>query len=680
MNCPACDTVNAEGVRFCAKCGALLPIASADTSDPLIGQVVGGRYRVVKMLGEGGMGRVYVAEQQMGTAVRNVAIKTLLQEFSRDPQVHSRFMRECATVVALEHANTIKFYDFGKTDGGDLYIAMELVNGKSLADVIQSVGRMPPDRVDHIMKQICGSLHEAHGKGVVHRDLKPENVILTERAGEDDFVKVLDFGIAKRSEAADSAREQKLTQAGMVLGTPPYMSPEQFTGKELDQRSDIYSLGVMAYEMLTGQLPFKANTPWEWATQHMTSQPFPFEQTTGQLAAHIPAGMKAAVLRALSKKREDRQETAKEFYRELSGGAATGPQSMLAPVSGVGPTESFALPGPMSAGAPQRAGATQMGEPMMGPPTGQGMATPMSGVPMTGPGMMGSGPMGSGPMGSGPMGPGPMGLGPMGSGPMGPGPMGPGPMGPGPMGPGPMGPPGSMMGPPGSMVGPPTMGSPGAAPGFTAPGFGPPGGGHPFATPGPHAIPAPPPMDRSGGGGGAKIALILGAALFVAAGVGGGVWWWQNRDSDDSSKKTTAATTSTPTATSEPSSTSDASATATATATTTSAATPSGSADTTASAAAPEASASASPSAEASAPTAEPSATAPPPSSGVGVQACRDVERQANSGDCTAAWKTLDNCPNGDDRNRATSAIAQHCGGGRSVGFGSGRGRRMPRR
>src|SRR5690606_27135814 len=127
--------------------------------------------------------------------------------------------------------------------------------------------------------------------------------------GEDDFAKVLDFGIAKRNEAADSAREQKLTQAGMVLGTPPYMSPEQFTGKELDRRSDIYSLGVMAYEMLTGQLPFKANTPWEWATQHMTQQPSPFEQT-GPMAAQIPPHIKAACMRALSKDASERQATA----------------------------------------------------------------------------------------------------------------------------------------------------------------------------------------------------------------------------------------------------------------------------------------------------------------------------------------------------------------------------------
>ena len=331
-----------------------MPLNETGSADPMLGSVIGGRYRVVRLLGEGGMGRVYVAEQQMGTAVRQVAVKTLLQEFSRDPQVQGRFHRECGTVVGLEHTNTIKFYDFGTTDAGDLYIAMEFVNGKPLIAAIEAAGRMAPARVEHIMKQVCGSLHEAHEKGIVHRDLKPENVILTEQAGESDFVKVLDFGIAKRSDAADQAREQKLTQAGMVLGTPPYMSPEQFTGKDLDRRSDIYSLGVMAYEMLAGKLPFEANTPWEWATQHMTAQPFPFEHTTGQYAAHIPPAMKQAIRRALSKNRDERQATAKEFFQEFSGGAATGAQ----PVSGVPATEAFAMP-PSLQGRP---GATQVGD------------------------------------------------------------------------------------------------------------------------------------------------------------------------------------------------------------------------------------------------------------------------------------------------------------------------------
>jgi serine/threonine-protein kinase len=384
MNCPACDHANVDGARYCAKCGALMPVAQpAGQSDPLIGTVVGGRFRITGLLGEGGMGRVYAGEQQMGTSVRKVAVKTLLQEFSKDPQVVARFMRECGTVVELEHPNTIKFYDFGQTDAGDLYIAMEFVDGKSLSDVIAQGGSLSVERVLNIVKQVAGSLQEAHDKGIIHRDLKPDNVVLTTRAGEADFVKVLDFGIAKRSESTDSAREQKLTQAGMVLGTPPYMSPEQFTGKELDGRSDVYSLAVMTYEMLTAKLPFNANTPWEWATQHMTVQPFPFEKTS-QMAANIPAHLKGAVMKALSKERDQRQANVKAFYDELSGGrpsATIVPEGAVAAGGGMR-TEAFAGPAPGAT----KPGATQIGEPFVPPmdALAPGGGVPGVGVPLPG--------------------------------------------------------------------------------------------------------------------------------------------------------------------------------------------------------------------------------------------------------------------------------------------------------
>jgi len=315
MECPACHTPNADEARFCAKCGALLP-AAATEEDPLIGTVVGGRFRITGILGEGGMGRVYGGEQQMGTSVRKVAVKVLLAQFAKDPQVVARFMRECGTVSELEHPNTIKVYDFGPTASNDLYIAMELLSGASLEKVLES-GALPPERVDRVLSQVCGSLQEAHDKGIVHRDLKPANIYLSTRAGEEDYVKVLDFGIAKRDDK-HSKDEAKLTQQGTVLGTPPYMSPEQFRGQELDAGSDIYSLGVMSYEMLTGRLPFDADTPWAWATQHMTAQPFPFE--TVPLGSAVPPKMKAAVMRALSKDKAQRQQVVREFYEEFTMG------------------------------------------------------------------------------------------------------------------------------------------------------------------------------------------------------------------------------------------------------------------------------------------------------------------------------------------------------------------------
>ncbi|HVR19050.1 MAG TPA: serine/threonine-protein kinase, partial [Polyangiaceae bacterium] len=317
MKCEACQHENVEGARFCAKCGAILAVHE-EGPDPLVGQIIGGRFRVTGVLGEGGMGKVYVGEQQMGSTVRKVAIKTLHTHLSKDPSVVARFHRECGTVAQLEHPNTIKVFDFGATNDGTLYIAMEFVAGKPLADIIAKEGALAPERVIKIMRQVAGALDEAHMQGIIHRDLKPENIILTARAGETDFAKVLDFGIAARSESADAQREQKLTQQGMVLGTPPYMSPEQFTGKALDVRSDIYSLGVMSYEMLTGKLPFEADTPWQWATQHMTVQPTPFEVSAP--AKNIPHGMRDAILKSLHKDREQRQASARDFFAELSGG------------------------------------------------------------------------------------------------------------------------------------------------------------------------------------------------------------------------------------------------------------------------------------------------------------------------------------------------------------------------
>ncbi len=369
MKCEACQHENIDGARFCANCGALMPTVAEAGADPMIGKLIGGRYRVTGVLGEGGMGIVYVGEQQMGSTVRKVAIKTLHAHLSKDPSVLARFHRECGTVAQLEHPNTIKFYDFGSTDDGTLYIAMEFVAGHSLADVLLK-GPLSPERVIKIMRQVCGALDEAHMQGIIHRDLKPDNLVLTDRAGETDFVKVLDFGIAARTESADAQKEQKLTQQGMVLGTPPYMSPEQFTGKALDSRSDIYSLGVMTYEMLVGRLPFDADTPWQWATQHMSVQPIPFEVSAP--AKNIPDGMRRAILRALSKNKEDRQPTAREFFAELSDGGRMTVESH--PDAGSGGTAAMAQVPAFNTPASPMMGGPMLNAPMMSPPV-------MAGVP-----------------------------------------------------------------------------------------------------------------------------------------------------------------------------------------------------------------------------------------------------------------------------------------------------------
>ncbi|HTJ84480.1 MAG TPA: protein kinase, partial [Polyangiaceae bacterium] len=269
-------------------------------------------------------------EQSMGGTKRKVAVKVLLSEYSGRDQDMQRFERECATVVELEHPNTIKFHDYGETPEGDMYIAMELLVGPSLSQVLRD-GPLSPERVDLIMGQICGSLQEAHDRGIVHRDVKPDNVIITSPGGAPDFVKVLDFGIAKRV----GGRDPKLTPLGVVLGSPPYMSPEQFTLQDIDARSDIYSLGVVAYQMLTGRLPFEAKDPMEWAALHMGAEPAPID-TPG---FYIPDSMRQAIARALSKYPADRPQSMRELYSSFTLGTGTLPPGRASSVLPRSPSE-----------------------------------------------------------------------------------------------------------------------------------------------------------------------------------------------------------------------------------------------------------------------------------------------------------------------------------------------------
>jgi eukaryotic-like serine/threonine-protein kinase len=236
---------------------ALVP--SGKEGDPYIGTVLNGRFTIERKLGEGGFGAVY-AGSQMQTG-RKVAVKLLHPEMTRDQNVVARFRREGQVLCSLRDAHTITTYDFDQTPDGTLFIAMELLEGRSLHDVFHDEAPIAWQRMLKIMREMCSSLEEAHGLGIVHRDLKPENINLENRSGNPEFVKILDFGIAKVMRGDGSSgiagdMSPQLTATGQTLGTLEYMSPEQLMGKPLDGRSDIYGLGVVAFEMMTGRLPF----------------------------------------------------------------------------------------------------------------------------------------------------------------------------------------------------------------------------------------------------------------------------------------------------------------------------------------------------------------------------------------------------------------------------------------
>ncbi|NUP09322.1 MAG: protein kinase [Polyangiaceae bacterium] len=329
MTCPRCGHYVLEQQSACLHCGAQLRAC-----DQRIGSMIGGKYFLRRLIAEGGMGRVYAAEQRLGSIVRTVAVKMVQPGLATNEKVVERFMHECGIVTVLRHPNTIEVYDFGEAEGGELYVVMEYVEGRSLAKVLADGGPLAIDRIDHLFAQICGSLTEAHGRGIIHRDLKPDNVLLTSRAGDDDFVKVLDFGIAWRADPAAGPRERRLTEQGTVLGTPAYMAPERFSSGPVDATSDVYALGVMAYECATGILPFVAETMFEWAARHTTADPLPFDST--EAGAKVPERMRRAILRALAKRPRDRPQSARAFLEELTHAFpqrdATAPQVILPPL------------------------------------------------------------------------------------------------------------------------------------------------------------------------------------------------------------------------------------------------------------------------------------------------------------------------------------------------------------
>jgi hypothetical protein len=277
------------------------------SSDPLLGQVLDGRYRIESILGEGGMGLVYKA---VHTALNKpLAIKVLRPEVSKNEQIVARFRQEAQSASAIGNQHIIDISDFGVLGDGSTYFVMEFLTGQSLTGAMESE-RFPTERTIGIAKQLANALGAAHEIGVVHRDMKPDNVQLIRRGGNPDFVKVLDFGIAKVGGSTS-----KLTQAGQVFGTPHYMSPEQCAGTTVDHRTDIYAVGVILYEMATGQVPFDADNLMGILTKHLYENPIPPHELPPP--TDVPSSLEAVILKCLAKKPEARYQSMAELNRDL---------------------------------------------------------------------------------------------------------------------------------------------------------------------------------------------------------------------------------------------------------------------------------------------------------------------------------------------------------------------------
>jgi serine/threonine-protein kinase len=274
--------------------------------DPLVGKVLGGRFEIEALINRGGMGKIYRATQQpLG---RDVALK-VLDIHDDGSEFRDRFFLEASLCAKLAHPNTIRIYDYGTTDDGIYYIAMEFIHGESLQHLLNRLGAMEPARVVHIGKQIAGALMEAHDCGIVHRDLKPGNLMVTMH-GENEFVKVLDFGLVK-----ELGKESELSRTGTVLGSPLYISPEQVHGDDVDGRADIYTTGLILYAMLMGRPTFDRGNPLHVLMQQTQKAPPPFAQANPD--ADVPAALEWVVMRCLEKDPRKRFASMNELLRAL---------------------------------------------------------------------------------------------------------------------------------------------------------------------------------------------------------------------------------------------------------------------------------------------------------------------------------------------------------------------------
>src|SRR5882762_8418254 len=318
--CPVCGKEYSDTSTLCTLDAEVLQ----SVDDPLVGQTLAEKYLIEQLIKRGGMGAVYRGKHVMMD--KTVAIKVLRPSLAGDDDVVARFSREAKAASRISHPHAVSVTDFGESENGVVFLVMEYLDGRTLKEIIRSEGAMPLARVVEIIRQVTGALDAAHGQGVVHRDLKSDNIMVSQTNGG-DWAKVLDFGIAKLQQP-EGVRDHDITAANLVIGTPQYMSPEQCSQTQpLDARSDIYSLGVIIYEMLAGRVPFTGESPTMIMMQHVQDVP-PSVLTT---RPDLPPAVDGVITRALAKVPADRFQTAGELFAALSN--AAGEDMVAAPRS-----------------------------------------------------------------------------------------------------------------------------------------------------------------------------------------------------------------------------------------------------------------------------------------------------------------------------------------------------------